>query len=214
MNHNQYIDLLLERTDVTQTPTFKKWFIGSKVINKQGNPLVVYHASKAKFDAFHTNSTEMGAHFGTKKQAGSFKRPEMNAYYLSIKNPYRLSDMGMFDPLTVAYQLVDKKVINQKFADKLEDAMGQYGEREAILRLQHELEKHGYDGIVYMNRRENVKTKKYHQDSDFEKTATDNIFKMEYPSAEDSFIAFHPEQIKSVAAKEFNPKSPDVNEET
>lgn len=36
--------------DITQTESFKKWFGDSKVVDKKGKPLVVYHGTRRKFD--------------------------------------------------------------------------------------------------------------------------------------------------------------------
>lgn len=38
--------------DQTDTPEFKKWFKDSKVVDKQGNPLVVYHGTRGDFNTF------------------------------------------------------------------------------------------------------------------------------------------------------------------
>ena len=40
------------KTDLTQTPEFKKWFGKSKIVDKSGNPLVVYHATNKEFNEF------------------------------------------------------------------------------------------------------------------------------------------------------------------
>lgn len=48
---------------------FKKWFGNSKVIDKSGNPLVVYHGTLADFSKFDTS--KMGEHFGL-DEAGFF----------------------------------------------------------------------------------------------------------------------------------------------
>lgn len=39
-------DMWLKAKDQTQTPEFKKWFKGSKVVNEDGTPKVVYHWSR------------------------------------------------------------------------------------------------------------------------------------------------------------------------
>ena len=36
----------------TNTQEFKDWFEDSKVVDEQGNPLVVYHGTNAEFDTF------------------------------------------------------------------------------------------------------------------------------------------------------------------
>jgi hypothetical protein len=38
-----------------QTPEFQKWFEGSKVVDEKGQPMVVYHGTRATFDSFQTS---------------------------------------------------------------------------------------------------------------------------------------------------------------
>jgi hypothetical protein len=39
-------------TPQTETENFKRWFAGSKVVDSEGKPLVVYHGTKGDFDVF------------------------------------------------------------------------------------------------------------------------------------------------------------------
>jgi hypothetical protein len=41
-----------------------KWFGNSKVVDKNGNPLIVYHGSNVKFDTFRTGENQY-AYFTT-----------------------------------------------------------------------------------------------------------------------------------------------------
>lgn len=50
------------------TESFKTWFGDSKVVDENGNPMVVYHGSPASFDVFKF-SMDSGFHFGTQKAA-------------------------------------------------------------------------------------------------------------------------------------------------
>ena len=47
-----------EKTNLNDN--FWKWFSGSKVVDKNGNPLVVYHGTGAKFDEFDSERTPGG----------------------------------------------------------------------------------------------------------------------------------------------------------
>ena len=38
--------------DTNINSNFKKWFKNSKVVDKQGNPLVVYHGTNKSFNSF------------------------------------------------------------------------------------------------------------------------------------------------------------------
>lgn len=74
---------------------FQKWFNGSKIIDKNGNPLVCYHCTNQNFDTFDKNKIgtahDMG-HYGK----GFYFSLFPNHYYgkkclkcyLNIKNPY------------------------------------------------------------------------------------------------------------------------------
>jgi hypothetical protein len=45
-------------TAAPDTPAFKAWFSGSKVVDAEGNPLRCYHGATKDFDAFVTNTEE------------------------------------------------------------------------------------------------------------------------------------------------------------
>jgi GNAT superfamily N-acetyltransferase len=86
---------------VTETPEFKRWFTGSKVVNSDGSPMVVYHGTWESFDEFDTGkSFDGGFHFGTADAANARLGPDEDnmrgrnimPVYLSIKNPKRLND--------------------------------------------------------------------------------------------------------------------------
>ena len=53
----------------TDTPEFKEWFKGSKVVNADGKPLMVYHGTRSNFTTFNTDpksyvlNRTLGAHF-------------------------------------------------------------------------------------------------------------------------------------------------------
>jgi len=107
-----------ENYKVTESPAFKEWFKGSKVVDSQGNPLVVYHGRVDDFNTFKDQeATLMGGggalgHFGSSEQANKIlrgwtispedyewmtqnmkgKAPNIVPVYLSIKNPKRVED--------------------------------------------------------------------------------------------------------------------------
>jgi len=82
-------------------PAFDAWFGDSKVVDENGEPLVVYHGTKATVDddfAFdpkkqsdETRLSQQGVGFyftENKKQASGYGKPE--AMYLSVQNPLEL----------------------------------------------------------------------------------------------------------------------------
>jgi|GEM_PF-2220825 len=87
----------------TNTAEFKKWFCGSKVIDKLGNPLIVFHGATKreihKFDcpAFFTDNRE-GAEFYLNGESDGV----MLEAYLSLQNPFyachsRMESMAFID---------------------------------------------------------------------------------------------------------------------
>ena len=94
------------RNPQVDTPAFKKWFGDSKVVDENGDPLVVYHGTTSAFSEFYPWS-----HFGDALQANhrtaegprfinndlSTATPNLMPVYLSIKNPLEVTDVGTFD---------------------------------------------------------------------------------------------------------------------
>ena len=56
--------------DQTQTPAFRRWFAGSKVVDDNGEPLVVYHGTAADIEAF--SKMALGASTKAKSAKGAF----------------------------------------------------------------------------------------------------------------------------------------------
>jgi ADP-Ribosyltransferase in polyvalent proteins len=123
----------------------------SAVKHPDGRPKVVYHNTSRSFNEFRTAKSEMGAHFGTPAQANDIlevihDQPDHQGYpvYLNIKNPLRLRDTGTFDTYRVHRQLKEMGL-----AEGLPKNPYQ-------LQMQEHLQSLGYDGVVYLNRREGI----------------------------------------------------------
>lgn len=91
--------------DQTETPEFKRWFDGSKVVDSSGKPMVVYHGSpQAGFEEFDVSN--VGAFFSDRRDVASTyagrsddvefapadaefydEAPGIYDAYLSLKNP-------------------------------------------------------------------------------------------------------------------------------
>ena len=81
----------------TDTPQFKAWFAGSKVVDENGKPLVVYHGTAEDFSVFDKTKTQTPLFwFTADKSSLQDGRTSVNAkggskkimdVYLSIKNP-------------------------------------------------------------------------------------------------------------------------------
>ena len=179
----------------TDSPYFKKWFGKSKVVDENGDPLVVYHGTGASFNTFN-DGFSIGPHFGNIDQANDIVSTQTNAnikpVYLSIKNPLRLRDAGNDNANSFIMQLTD--ILSRKEVDRLDklapnseaieikhgsgkkfDEVYRKTNKEALLETKKLLISKGYDGIVYKNEHE---------------AKGSNL-------NPDSYIAFQPEQIKS-----------------
>ena len=119
-----------EQYDIVRTPEFKNWFgdwendpeNSSKVVDENGEPLVVYHGSVADFDVFdkkklgsltNTEISKAGFFFASKKASadqyvfiGGLQNPylenkltEARAFFLNIKNPYNGTNKEWYDLL-------------------------------------------------------------------------------------------------------------------
>ena len=189
----------------TETPAFRKWFSGSKVVDERGSPLVGYHYTTGDINVFEPS--DIGVHVGTtigqaesRAKAHGGEGGNVMPLYVSIKNPLRLSDSPSWaDPTWYVTEsgiakFLPKSLINEalglrevyKKNKTLEKSMGpgfaDRANREAAMainkKVKEELQKQGYDGIVYAN-------------------THDGATLEEKMLAKDSFIAFQPEQIKS-----------------
>lgn len=88
-----------DRTPQTETAAFKRWFAGSKVVNPDGSPMVVYHGTKSDFSTFNQDQGRHAQYFGDgiyltddAGQAASYAGQESGAnvmpVYASLKNPF------------------------------------------------------------------------------------------------------------------------------
>jgi hypothetical protein len=178
-----------------ETPAFKSWFKNSKVIDKNGEPLVVYHGTTHPFDirSFMVFN-DIGHHFGTadsaddRLRAKSIEQDPDNEYletskvypvYLSIQNPlYIPDDLGTWEPEDVLRPDRNQKYVSHgvNFTDDEYNSVAmKLNKKERTIELLRILKKHGYDGVKYKN-------------------------VIEDPGSI-SWIAFEPQQIKSIYNK-------------
>ena len=81
--------------DYAQNPKFQRWFGNSKVVDENGNPLVVYHGTRKDFNAFDKSKQDLrdaGFYFGSSKDANAYAYSSEGGgnvipVYLSISNP-------------------------------------------------------------------------------------------------------------------------------
>jgi len=214
-----------ELKEWAKTSNFKKWF-GRSVVAEGDLPKIVYHGTDRDFIAF--GQGDIGFHLGTADQAHQFvldwkksgpakknqaltiitgeadplagikgqkaesldflkEGANIKPVYLKLENPVKLRDVGNWDnPWAVTKELARKGYIPEAEAtdlgfvvnDIFESLPGDVPLSERIYQsfepIRKVLEKKGYDGIVYSNAAE---------------------------GPGDSYIAFRPEQIKSVFNK-------------
>jgi len=130
---------LNSKFDIHLNDNFWNWFKGSKVIDKDGNPLLVYHGTKSIFNEFkpskkignqgETDQIE-GIYFTDNIDGASWyslvdnNERYLKSVYLSIKNPYIIDNY--------------KKLKEELNIEKLSEA------KDKITNL-------GYDGIIMKN---------------------------------------------------------------
>jgi len=82
---------------------FKKWFGKSKIVDENGNLLIVFHGTYAVFDSFERGYKDIGIHFGNHEQA--IKR-------IDQLSPYRLVDKSKSKVMPVYLKMENPLVIN------------------------------------------------------------------------------------------------------
>ena len=196
--------------DQTETPSFKRWFKDSKVVDADGKPLVVYHASLEDFNEFKPQSWgTAGDHqyfyFAVAKQWSkrfakeemATDKPVLRSFYLSLQNPLDMRGLPDKTGKQWLQYFADLGITpKQNLQGKLEAAPPRMAIPEwQLLRfdtpelggIREQLLEKGYDGIIL---------------SDVVRGKSDNT----------TYIAFHPEQIKSATGNQgtFDPANPDI----
>lgn len=114
--------------DQTKTPAFKKWFGDSKVVDKNGEPLVVYHGTmaKKKFNSFKNES----AIWFTKslpyaKAFIDIEKGKVFASYIKLSNPIYVGDIdGIANKNKINYLSELTGVDSSKLSEILEKSNG------------------------------------------------------------------------------------------
>ena len=209
-----------------ESPYFKRWFGDSKVVDEGGEPVVLYHGTMAEFDdpdVFRPEKGELGIHFGSSKQADQAipikDQGRTYAAYISVKNPLRLRDEGSwgFESLRQRPDLFSEKELNDVWEKARALTLG----RDAVERgLQSLVKSKGYDGIVYLNRREGIDTKELAAVlgldpskkgwspslRQFLMESSDDEFLSKLPGTQDSYIVFEPDQVRHRQHRHLRPE--------
>jgi hypothetical protein len=182
------------------------WHKGSHEITKNhdGTPKVFYHATRAEpFTEFQGDG--LGIHVGTADQSNSMAYNKGGPDYQGIhtypvhiraENPFRMRDLGLWDARGISKMLSTPTFPPNALVGMMEPhesarihelssipqgpTPDHKANREARSILKNVLVRHGHDAIVYANR---------HEDPNAD-------------SPHDSFIVFHPHQVKSAIAND------------
>lgn len=194
--------------DVTDTPEFKRWFGNSKVVDKDGKPLVVYHGTDKKFTEFSKekigsntgwDNSRLGFFFiADRGLASNFAKEtsgggEIVEAYLSIQKPLDMTQEGIFSNREQAPTLSEIF-----FGDRISDP------DEALEAINDEIDignfSEVFEAFVDEGNREILARDGY--DGMVSNFGAGNI----------EYIAFNPEQIKSASGNSgaFDPNSPDM----
>lgn len=173
----------------------KEAFPNTKIVDKKGNPMVVYHGTpNAEFNVFEGDYL-----FFTKKQDNASeytgKRTSMGPRYskeghvvpvfLNIETPLeidvhggwnRISRNMVYDLLGIPYEKEYTKK-KDKYGYEWDQLVDEQIDTEDVCRLAKE---HGYDGIIFKN-------------------LADHVWSDDY-SQTDVYVAFSPNQVKSTGA--------------
>ena len=162
---------------------FWRWFGDSKVVDEQGRPQVVYHATNAEFDTFdkqkqgtgHGSALGKGFYFSTYEYQGEDYGKNVMPVYLKIENPMTLE--GLKSQLDDIIKMYLKDGATQKDIEFQRSYVG--AKTDSILEMTDFL-----DGI---SRRKNIPYSEI-----LNKLGFDGIFFREQR------VALEPTQIKSV----------------
>lgn len=162
---------------------FYNWFGDSKVVDEQGRPQVVYHATNAEFDTFdkqkqgtgHGSALGKGFYFSTYEYQGEDYGKNVMPVYLKIENPMTLE--GLKSQLDDIIKMYLKDGATQKDIEFQRSYVG--AKTDSILEMTDFL-----DGI---SRRKNIP-----YSETLNKLGFDGIFFREQR------VALEPNQIKSV----------------
>lgn len=119
------------RKDITDTDAFKRWFSGSKVVDADGRPLVVYHGTRpgndiqefavpnARDGIYFTPSTSYAGSFTSELFGSTGAAGAIYPSYLSVQNPYivRSDDIESDEAQDFLYRGLDRRELERSGYD-------------------------------------------------------------------------------------------------
>lgn len=152
--------------NVTQSQQFKRWFGKSKIVNKDGTPLIMYHGTSTKNGEFYVFDYDKAS----KRPGLGLKNLGKGNYFTSTE----LSSNSRYDRILPVYLSVKSPfVVKNDFTEEITAELGI--ERESSYDdIQKAMIDAGYDGVVKYDSEGNVAIAVTF-DSTQVKSATDNI---------------------------------------
>ena len=196
-------DVAKAARQIRNEPAFRKWFEGSKVVDEDGDPLVVYHGTHSKkFNEFDTSgdsglhpTAKLGAFFTSDKNVAGTFGDRIEEVYIDIKNPLRITAQEYFEDFSREYVSEDTGIVDD---EELDNEIA-----ERVQSLIDMAEYDGHDGIIVEADSGEGDIHPHYLDRDegnwFELTA-------------DTYIVFRPTQIKSIFNEKWDPKNPNILE--
>mgnify|MGYP003139556698 CR=1 FL=1 len=198
------------RNPQLDTPEFKKWFGKSKVVDEDGEPLVVYHGTYREFGEFdnpHAEDLAGGWHMFSEspEYAGEFaagKGGNIIPSYLNAENPLDLRELPARrgDVRRELLATLEEKGFDMEKLGKVipyeRDLFQHIHRKGARAELARQMKERGFDSIVM---------------PDSKATVVDN--KMEYIESL-TWVVLNPTQIKSAIGNRgsFDPDNPNITE--
>lgn len=154
----RYKDLLQEYLD-TKTSEFLQWFGDSKVVDRDGKPLMLFHGTMVNFsiETFHDMShfgtstaanDRLDFHINPKVELPSWNSPHIYPVYLRIENPLLLTDLVDWNESNVWLELAAMGWFPESGGDfyKMMDEIADQ-EKDPW----DYIKSSGFDGVTYQN---------------------------------------------------------------
>lgn len=197
------------------SPEFRRWFGASKVVDEAGQPLVVWHASRADFEEFDLDlAFDIGVHFGSHEAASHFGE-EPRPYFLRIENPLRLIDpldwVGATGDSTLE-QLLRLRLISREAYERLSGAIA---DRKEALRIRGT----GYeDWLRDSDNKQEMAWVRFRAEAGkaiaglIMRAGHDGVVYANEVEGGESYMVFSPTQIKAAVGNRgtFDPNDPNV----
>ena len=167
-----------------RTPEFKKWFgdwendpeNASKVVDENGEPLVVYHGSRTSFEEFDSGVRKIhfrpsaldGFWFTSNKNNAQLFGENLMELFLNIKNPIDFDVQDMQSIRNVVDGFMDMNYFNYK--------KGLIKNSDLTQSLKNRIYKNNNDGVIYRNMKDMILADNFQAfEANQIKSATENV---------------------------------------